>query len=83
MPKTLEDAIGCWTSNKEFNSLIHQSRKVSIAAQSCRKYTIADKPAQLGMELVVLRKRLETMLETTIDTQRRFTEIMETGELEK
>ena len=82
MPKTLEEAIGCWTSNKEFNSLIHQSRKIGIAAQSVRKYTITNKPAQLGIELGVLRKRLETMLQLAIDAQRRFTEIMETNELE-
>ena len=83
MPKTLEAAIGCWTSNKEYNSLIHQSRKIGIAAQSCRRYTLANKPAQLEIELKVLRNRLETMLELTKDAQRRITEIMQTGELEK
>jgi hypothetical protein len=83
MPKTLEAAIGCWTSDKDYNSLIHQSHKIGIAAQSCRRYTLANKPVQLEIELKVLRNRLETMLELTIDAQRRITEIMQTGELEK
>ena len=82
MTKTLEQAIGCWTSNREYNSLIHQARKISISAGICRKYTLANKPTQLGIEIGVLRKRLETMLQLTIDAQKLYTEIMETKELE-
>jgi len=80
--KSLDDAIGCWTVNSEYNSLPTMARKVSIAASTCRKYTTAGKVDQLALELGVLRKRLETMLELTVDAQRRLKEIVDTNELE-
>jgi hypothetical protein len=79
--KSLDDAVGCWTVNTEYNSLPTMARKVSIATSRCRKFTTAGKVAQLALELEILRKRLGTMLELTVDAQRRLKEIVDTNEL--
>jgi hypothetical protein len=81
--KSLDDAIGCWTVNSEYNSLPTMARKVSIAASTCRWLTTAGKVERLALELGILQKRLETMLQLTIDAQRRLKEIIDTNELDR
>lgn len=80
--KTLEEAIGCWTVNREYNSLPRLAKMVSEAARWCRASTLHSKnPQLLKRDLDILRARLETMMETTLSAQARLTQIIKTEEL--
>lgn len=80
--KTLDQAIGCWTVNPDYNSLVCMAKHVSKSARLCRDRTLSGRPAKLAEELRVLRGRLAAMIETTDDAVRRCAEIIDTNELE-
>lgn len=81
MTKTLEEAIGCWTVNMEYNSLPALASLVKNSANRCSRITKRSTPIILAMELEILRKRAETILELTNDAIRRCREIIEKGEV--
>lgn len=81
MSKTLEEAIGCWTTNAEYNALFKMSHMVKQTAYDCRRLTIKGNPQKLLPELVLLRNRLESMLDVTNSAIRRCQEIIETNEV--
>jgi hypothetical protein len=83
MTKTLEEAIGCWTTNLEYNSLVVMARRISMSATLCRKHTMANKPNQLKLELHILHQRLDAMLALTLQATDRLYQIIGTNELEK
>ena len=80
--KTLEQAIGCWTVNPNYNSLVCMARHISESTRHCRHKTLRNNPSALAAELRVLRGRLEAMIETTNDAIKRCAEIINTNELE-
>ena len=79
--KTLEDAIGCWTTNPEYNGLVQIASIVGASARLCRTKTLNNNPQGLLEELELLQKRVNTMEELTNDTIRRCREIINTNEL--
>lgn len=80
--KTLEQAIGCWTSNRQYNSLEIIADLVKESARGCRKATLKDDPMKLAGELELLSARLRTLTELNNDAMRRLTVIIQTGELQ-
>lgn len=79
--KTLEEAIGCWTVNSDYNSLTVLASGIKHTANRCQRITKRNQPpGELLTELDVLKRRTETMLELTNDAIRRCTQIIETGE---
>ena len=82
MTKTLEEAIGCWTVNRDYNSLPQLARGVSEAARWCRQKTLRGRPHKLLRDLRLLCGRLEAMLEVTNDAIRRCEKIINTDEVE-
>ena len=79
--KTLEDAIGCWTFNRDYNSLDYLATLVSSSARSCREKTLSGDPRELITELHFLRGRLGAMTEAADDALRGCKEIIDTGEV--
>ncbi len=79
--KTLDEAIGCWTVHPEYLNLVKLAGMVSDSARLCKRVTLQNDPALLTTELELLRKRLESMTEVTLDAQRRLRQIIETKEL--
>ena len=80
MTKTLQDAIGCWTTYSgglhDKILLLRQSR------QACARLTRQNKSAEhLLDELMLFHQRAETLLEMLQDAERRCREIIETEEL--
>lgn len=65
MAKSLDDAIGCWTVNKQFLSLPILAKKVSEAANWCQQRTLSklNDPQLLLNDLRILRSRLDSMVE--------------------
>lgn len=84
MYKTLNDAIGCWTVNPNYNSLPHLAMTIRSSAVSCRCKTLRNYHPQLLLdELKVLRRRLDAMIETTDSAVTRCQQIIDTKELEQ
>jgi len=81
MSKTLEQAIGCWTVNREYNSLDQLAKGVSASARAARVKTLKNKPHHLLRELQVLRARLGAMVDVTDGAINRCKQIIDTGEL--
>jgi hypothetical protein len=81
--KTLDDAIGCWTTRPDWNSVVPYSKLISNSAKACRRETLRNNPMKLVAELEILRNRLNGMLELTTDAERRLAQIIATNELEK
>jgi len=81
--KTLEQAIGCWTVNEDYNVLPAMGKMILKTCKRARAITKRGNAKQLKAELFVLRKRLITTLDLCKDAERRLTEIIETKELEK
>ena len=84
MAKTLNDAIGCWTVNTDYNSLPILANMIKKTANRCKRITLAKRsdPKKLLSELVLLHRRLESMDEITCDAIRRCKQIINTNEVE-
>ena len=84
MTKTLNEAIGCWTTNLDYNCLTVLASMVKATATRCRRLTLQNtSPAVLLSELELLRKRLEATTETTNSAIKRCKEIIATNEVSK
>lgn len=82
MSKTLEEAIGCWTVNKDYNSLQVLATNISKTAARCRRITQQNKPpAVLKTELELLQRQIVTIEETTEEAIIRCNVIIVTKEL--
>lgn len=81
MTRTLEEAIGCWTTNLNYNSLPILTSIVKEAAGWCRKATLKSSPGVLRSELKILRGRLDAMIEVTDGAIKRCSEIIENNEV--
>ena len=81
--KTLNDAIGCWTVNRDYNSLPALATKVTEAARWCRDSTLHKRndPHRLLRDLNILKARLGSMTETIDSAIKRCEEIIHTNEL--
>lgn len=81
--KSLENAIGCWTVNPDYNSLPVLAKGVREAAIWCRRATLSKKsdPAFLRRDLKILRARLDAMVEVTDSAIVRCQQIIDTNEL--
>ena len=73
---SLEDAIGCWTTNREYGSLDVRATLILSSARFCRRKTLKGDPHTLLPELRLLRSRLESMMEITDGAIRRCEEII-------
>lgn len=82
MSKNLEQAIGCWTVNREYNSLPKMGSSILLSANDCRRSTQAGDAERLCEDLRVLRSRLMAMLETTDHAMRRMAQILQTNEVD-
>ena len=79
--KPLDEAIGCWTNNADYNALFKQAARLLATAQRCRTRTRAGNPDALRAELILLEKQVDAMRELTSDTIRRCRQIISTGEV--
>lgn len=82
--KTLEQAIGCWTTNKQYNSLPVLCRRVLDTATRCSRITKRNKKLEILLEeLDLLIKQINTLLKLAEDTRNRCMKIITTDELQK
>ena len=79
MAKTLDEAIGCWTTSND--GLISHSKNISEAVRWCHQKTNKGNPRSLITDLLILRGRLGAMVEITDGALARCTEIIATNEL--
>ena len=79
--KTLDDAIGCWTVNPDYNSLPTMAGHILKTTRQCRSQTLRGNPQALKGQLHALRAKLLTMVELTDDAIRRLQQIIDTDEL--
>lgn len=83
MPKTLEEVIGCWTVNPQFNSLPRMANRVKVCTTRCSRATRAGSPRELKDELRVLKMQLSSMLKLATEADKRLDEIILKHELSK
>lgn len=83
MPKSLNDAIGCWTTDT--GGLLWRGSLVMEAVRKCRYATQlkSNNPERLKVELDLLKARTEALLDLTKDAQKRLQYIVETKELDR
>ena len=77
--KTLEDAIGCWTTSQE--GLKSKAALIANSVKFCRFRTEENNPQKLLKELRLLKDRISTIKELTVDAIERCHEIINTEEL--
>lgn len=83
MPKSLEDAIGCWTVNPSYNSLPTLARMVLETTKCCRRTTQRGNPDKLKADLSDLYSQASSLRELAESAIHRLNQIIETKELEK
>jgi hypothetical protein len=81
--KTLEEAIGCWTVNPDFNSLPVHARRVLKTVDACKRKTLKGDPMALQSELHVLRMQVMSMTELVESAELRLTQIIANDELKE
>lgn len=81
MSKSLNDAIGCWTVNLNYNALPVLAKMVSVTAARCRSITFEGDPARLLDELNLLRRQIDSFAEVTDSAITRCKQIIATNEL--
>jgi hypothetical protein len=77
--KTLEDAIGCWTTADD--GLGHSAALINQSVRNVQRATKKNAALVLQAELDLLHRRLNTMAELTIHASLRCRNIITTNEL--
>lgn len=83
MPKSLEDAIGCWTTATEWHTLKSLAELCKDSGRGAAKATKKNDPDWLMDELLLLKERIKSLDGMTTDAINRLKAIIETNELGK
>lgn len=83
MPKSLNDAIGCWTTDK--GGLPWRGTLVMDSINRCKRGTIKGNaaPEALKGELELLKGRAQSLLDLTEEALKRCQYIIDTKELDR
>lgn len=79
--KTLEDAIGCWTTSED--GMHDRGEMIVQSIRAVKRQTKRNNTDRLFEELHLLHRRLTSTLELTNDAMRRLHIIVVSKELEK
>jgi hypothetical protein len=79
MPKSLDQAIGCWTTNPD--ALQGRLKLLSLSVRASKRITERNQdPRKLYEELKIMLRRIDSFKEIAASAQARCKEIIETGE---
>jgi hypothetical protein len=81
MRKTLDDAIGCWTTSDD--GLGHSAAFINQSVRNIQRATKKNTPLILLTELKLLHRRLNAMTELALHASVRCQNIIETNEVTK
>jgi hypothetical protein len=80
MGKSLEAAIGCWTTSPD--GLVHISGLVRQSVMAAKRATESGNIKKLYQEIAIMRKRIRVLDDLALATSVRLNEIITTKELD-